>query len=171
MKLRTGLLVMAAVLVAFPAQSVGQVRQQQRRGQLERRVQVRFGEIVGEQLGLSPEEQRGLGEIVQGFQPQRQDIAQRQMELQRRMVIPITLGDEAGAIDLLTRMIETKEMELQLLREEHEALLDVLTPGQVARFFQLREEVGNRARRLRGRGVGGMGGGVGGRGGDSPSND
>ena len=79
-------------------------------------------------------------------------------------MLPIMLEDEAGAVDLLTRMIETKEMEVQLLREEQEALLDVLTPGQVARFFQLREEVGNRVRRLQGRGVGGMGGRAGGRG-------
>ena len=165
MKLRTGFLILAAALMAFPAQSLGQVRQGQRRGQLERRVQARFGEIVREELGLSPEEQRGLGEIVQSFQPQRQEIVQRQMELRRRMALPITLEDEAAAVDLLTRMIEMREMELQLLEEEQEALLEALTPGQVARFFQLREEVGNQVRRLRGRGVGGMGGGVEGRGG------
>ncbi len=164
MKLRTGLLVLVAVFAAFPAQSSGQVRPQQRRGQLERRVQARFGEIVREELDLSPEEQRGLGEVVQRFQPQRQETALRQSELRRRMVLPLTLEDEAAAVDLLTRMIEIREMELQLLREEQEALLDVLTPGQVARFFQLREEVGNRARRLRGGGVGGMGSRVGGRG-------
>jgi hypothetical protein len=167
MKMTTGLLVLAAVLVAFPAQSLGQVRQQ-RRGQLERGVQVRFGEIVREELGLSPEEHQGLAEIVQSFQPQRQEIALRQAELQRRMMLPVTLEDEAAAVDLLTRMIETKQMEVQLLREEQEALLQALTPAQVARFFQLREELGNRVRRLRGRGVGGMvgsggtGGGVGG---------
>ncbi len=161
MKLRTGLLILFAVFAAFPAQSLGQVRQQQRRGQLERRVQVRFGEIVREQLGLSPEEQRRLGEIVQTFRPQRQDIAQRQLELQRRMALPVTLEDEVAAVDLLTRMIEIREMELQLLGEEQEALLEALTPGQVARFFQLREEVGNQVRRLRGRGVGGMSGVIG----------
>lgn len=157
MKLRTGLLVLAAVLAAFPAQSWGQVRQQPRRGQLERGVQARFGEIVQEQLSLSREEQQRLGEIVQKFRPQRQDIAQRQLELQRRMALPVTLEDEAAAVDLLTRMIEIRELELQLLGEEQEALLEALTPGQVARFFQLREELGNQVRRLRGRGVGGMG--------------
>ena len=165
MRMTTGLLVLAVVLVAFPAQSLGQVRQQQRRGQLERGVQVRFGEIVRAELGLTAEEQLRLGEIVQRFQPQRQEIALRQAELRRRMMLPLTLEDEAAAVDLLTRMIEIREMELQLLGEEQEALLELLTPGQVARFFQLREEVGNRVRRLRGRGVGVMGGGVGGRGG------
>lgn len=165
MKMTMGLLILVAVFAAFPAQSLGQVRQQQRRGQLERGVQARFGEIVREELDLSPEEQQGLGEIVQRFQPQRQEIALRQAELRRRMMLPLTLEDEAAAVDLLTRMIDIREMELQLLREEQEALLDVLMPAQVARFFQLREEVGNRVRRLRGRGVGGMGGVVGGRGG------
>ncbi len=165
MKLRTGFLVLAAVVVAFPAQSLGQVRQQQRRGQLERGVQARFGEIVREELDLSPEEQRSLGEIVQSFQPQRREVALRQAELQSRMRLPITLDDEAAAVDLLTRMIEIREMELQLLGEEQEALLELLTPGQVARFFQLRVDLGNRVRRRRGRGVGGMGGEVGGRGG------
>ena len=165
MKLRTRMLILVALFAAFPAQSLGQVRQQQRRGQLERGVQARFGEIVREALDLSPEEQRGLGEIVQRFRPQRQEIALRQAELRRRMALSVTLEDEAAAVDLLTRMVEVREMELQLLREEQEALLDALTPGQVARFFQLREDMGNRVRRLRGRGVGGMGGGVGGRGG------
>ncbi len=161
MKLRTGLLILVALFAASPTQSLGQVRQQERRGQLERRVQLRFGEIVREQLDLSPEEQARLGEIVQTFRPQRQDIAQRQLELQRRMALPVTLEDEAAAVDLLTSMIEIRELELQLLGEEQEALLEALTPGQVARFFQLREEVGNQVRRLRGRGVGGMGGVIG----------
>ncbi len=165
MKLRTRMLILVALFAALPAQSLGQVRQQQRRGQLERGVRARFGEIVREELDLSPEEQRGLGGIVQRFQPQRQEIALRQAELRRRMALSVTLEDEAAAVDLLTRMVEVREMELQLLREEQEALLDVLTPGQVARFFQLREDMGNRVRRLRGRGVGGMGGGAGGRGG------
>ena len=157
MKMTAGLLILAAALVAFPAQSLGQVRQQQRRGQLERGVQARFGEIVRAELGLTPEEQLRLGEIVQSFQPQRQEIALRQAELQRRMALPVALGDEAAAIDLLTRMIEIREMELQILGEEQEALLELLTPGQVARFFQLREDLGNQVRRLRGRGVGGWG--------------
>ena len=171
---RAGLLVLVGVLLAPGTPAWGQVRQQRRqqgRPQLEERVQVRFGEIVRRELGLTMEEQQALGDVVQSFAQRRLELGQRQAELQRRLALPLTLEDRTGAQDLLNRMVEVREMELQLLRDEHSALLEIMSVERVARFFQRREELGARVRQLRGGigfGAGGPPGGIGRGGGVGP---
>jgi Spy/CpxP family protein refolding chaperone len=76
-------------------------------------------------------------------------------------------GDDAAeARELLDRMQELREEETRLSEREQTQLLEFLTPGQVLRFQALREEMGQRIRRLRGGGPGGPGGSVGPSGGD-----
>jgi Spy/CpxP family protein refolding chaperone len=80
-------------------------------------------------------------------------------------------SDQAEAAELLQRMSDLGFEEAELGRAEQEALLEILTPLQVLRLHQMREELGQRIRRLRGqsgRGDGRRGGGNGRGGSDVP---
>lgn len=129
------------------------------RAEMQRRIQLRFGEIVRNELGLDEHEARALGDIVRSFQEERQALVLRERQLRRR-----ALGQAGGgaparrerllpdeeARELLGEMAELRVAEAELYRREQERLLEVLTPGQVVRFHVLREEMAERLRRIRG---------------------
>ena len=134
------------------------------RVQLERRVRARMAEMIREQLGLSEEEEASLNETVRGFGEQRRQVGRQEQALRRRVEALMLEGgqDQAEAAELLERMSALRIQEAALFQEEHEALLEVLTPVQVLRLVNLREQLGQRIRRIRGqlgRGGGGRGGG------------
>ncbi len=133
------------------------------RMELERRVRARMAEMMREQLGLSEEEDARLNEVVQGFQEQRRQVGRQEQALRRRVEALMLEGgqDQAEAAELLERMSALRIQEAELFRAEHEALLEVLTPIQVLRLVALREQLGQRIRRLRGQS--GRGDGRGGR--------
>ena len=155
------------VVVPLEAQRrppMGRREQGPDRVQLERRVRARMAEMIREQLGLSEEEEARLNETVQGFEEQRQQMGRQEQALRRRVEALMLEGgqDQAEAAELLERMSALRIQEAALFQEEHEALLEVLTPVQVLRLVNLREQLGQRIRRLRGqlgRGGGGRGGG------------
>ncbi len=103
------------------------------------------------------------------------------MELNRaRAVVRFRLREqalqdmpEAEARSLLQEMIRLQEEEVDLYRREQEQLLQVLTPLQLVRFYNLRESLGQQVQELRrgrgpGRGPGGGPGGMGGGSGEGP---
>jgi len=130
------------------------------RTELERRVRARFGEIVKERLGLTDEQAQKLGETVQGFQQDRMRLFREEQAVRRRVEALVLEGgdDSAEARQLLQRMQELRAEEAALSEREQGKLLEFLTPLQVLRFQALREEMGQRIRRLRGGGPGGPGG-------------
>ena len=165
-------LVSLLVVVPLEAQRgppMGRRGQGPERMELERRVRARMAEMMREQLGLSDEEDARLSETVRGFAEQRRQVGRQEQALRRRVEALMLEGgqDQVEAAELLERMSALRIQEAELFQAEHEALLEVLTPVQVLQLVQLREQLGQRIRRLRGQsGRGdGRGGGRGGRGG------
>lgn len=167
-------LVLAGSFSLMPVLVVAQVTPppggQRQRMELEQRLHAGFGRAVQARLGLAPEKLAALQEVMMSFQEDR-------MELNRaRAVVRFRLREqalqdmpEAEARSLLQEMIRLQEEEVDLYRREQEQLLQVLTPLQLVRFYNLRESLGQQVQELRrGRGPGrGPGGGPGGMGGGS----
>lgn len=161
-------IVLGMVLAFAPTMSRAQIVPppgggQRQRLELERRLQMRFGQQVRDQLGLTQEQFQSLEGVMRSFQEERQTLNRSQASLRYRLRDPglAEIGDDA-ARELLREMISLQEQELSLYRREQEQLLQVLTPAQVVRFYRLREDLGQRVQALRqGRG-GGMGAGPGG---------
>jgi hypothetical protein len=154
----------ALAVASAPAQQrglgPGGAQRPQERQQLERRVRARFAEMMQQRLGLSAEESERLNGTVESFMERRQRLVADEQALRRRMEA-IALEQEpteAEAGALLARMQELRDNEVQLFREEQEALMKVLTPVQLVRFHAMREQLGQRIQQLRG-GMGPMSGG------------
>ena len=132
------------------------------RSELEQRVRARMAEMMREQLGLTEDEDARLSETVQGFEEQRRQVGRQEQALRRRVEALMLEGgqDQTEAAELLERMSALRIQEAELFQAELEALLDVLTPVQVLRLVSLREQLGQRIRRLRGQPGRGNGRGV-----------
>ncbi len=161
--LTLSLLLVPQLLPAQVRRPPGRARPQERL-ELERRIRARFGQMVRKELGLGQEQLRKLQEVMGSFRDDRMQLQRRRAELQRILRREGTLAlDEERARELLRSMVEIQEAEVELYRKEQARLLEVLTPQQLLRFYQLREELGRRIQRLRagagpGRGRGGGGG-------------
>jgi Spy/CpxP family protein refolding chaperone len=124
---------------------------------LERQVWARFGEIVRERLGLTAEGQRELGEVLRTYQEDREALALREAQLQRRVlseglltapdVAPLLTDEEAR--EILSEMEAIRDEERRLAAAEQERLLEILTPSQLVRFHALRDALNQRTRGLR----------------------
>lgn len=152
-----GIVVVLALCALSDGASVEAQRRQgpprRHRVDLERRVRQRMAQMVRQQLGLSDERARLLNEAVAEFQDDRDRLAERRRNARRRM--NAVMRGQVGVSDqemegLLAELAELREEEARIFREEQERLLQVLTPAQVLRFNVLREQLGERVRRLRG---------------------
>ncbi|HUF76119.1 MAG TPA: Spy/CpxP family protein refolding chaperone [Longimicrobiales bacterium] len=161
---RVLLAMLAAALVAWPLGVDAQQRGPQgRRGdvdreQLERRIRAQMGRMMQQRLGLDAQQSEQLAQVVQDFESRRRELFQEE-QTTRREVEAFLRGDAADAAqarELVTRVAELRLQEAELFGQEQEALLEVLTPVQLLRLQELRQELGQRIRALRG-----------GRGGDS----
>jgi Spy/CpxP family protein refolding chaperone len=124
-----------------------------------------MGRLTRERLGLDEAESQRLSEVMQSFESRRRELFGQEQETRRRVEALIRAGgsDQDEAREVITRMWELRAEEAELFREEQEALLDVLTPVQVIRLQELRQELGERIRAIGGgRGGGGRGFGPGG---------
>ncbi len=143
----------ALALAVGPASAAAQARpgRGEVRSQLERRIRARFAQIVREQLGLTDEQSRRLGQVVQGFQGDRRRLAGDENAARRQVdsLLAAPQASEEQARSLLRRMSDLREEEMRLSRREQDSLLEVLSPTQLLRFDVLREELGARIRRLR----------------------
>lgn len=150
----------AVVLLALCGLASAEAAAQQRpplrenvdRVQLEERVREQMGRLMRERLGLDQEEADRLSEVVRGFDGRRRELFVEEQAARRRVEALLGAGsdDEGEARELITRMWELREEEAELFREEQEALLDVLTPTQVLRLQELRQDLGRRIRALDG---------------------
>ncbi len=132
------------------------------REQLEQRVRAQMGRVMRERLGLSEEQATRLSAVVEDFEGQRRELFQLEQATRRRVEALLLEGgnDQDEARELIGRMWELRAQEAELFRTEQEALLDVLTPVQVLRLQELRQDLGQRIRALGGRN-GQPGGGAG----------
>ena len=123
------------------------------RAQLEERVRAQMARVMRERLGLTDEQATRLSEVTQTFETQRREIFSLEQAARRRVEALLLEGgnNQDEARELITRMGDLREREARLFREEQDALLDVLTPVQVLRLQELRQDLGRRIRALGGR--------------------
>lgn len=148
--------VLSLLLLAGPL--LGQDRRERRPGpqdrqEMERRVREQMSRMIREELGLTEETYRPVEEVMTRFREERRTLARSEQATRRRVEALMLEGaeDQGEAQELLGRMVELREQEAAIFREEQEALLDVLTPGQVLQLHALRERLSRRIRALRGR--------------------
>ena len=125
------------------------------RSRMERRIQARFDNLVRQELELSDDQFRQLQAAAEDFRGRRVEFSQRERNVRGRIS---GLGARGGgrelsepeASEILAEMLELSGDEATLFREEQEALLQVLSAPQVVRYIVMRQQLGDRIRRLRG---------------------
>jgi Spy/CpxP family protein refolding chaperone len=147
-----------AMVATMPLASAAQVDVERRvpgdRAQLEERVRVQMARVMRERLGLDEEQATRLSQVAQDFDGRRRELFGLEQATRRRVEALLLEGgsNQDEARELIARMGDLREQEARLFREEQEALLDVLTPVQVLRLQELRQDLGRRIRALGGRG-------------------
>lgn len=135
----------------------------QTREVLEARLRSFFGRAVKTRLDLSDAEMEEVQAIFRTFAAERQELAREEQVLRRSLgpALRETREDlsEAEAREVLNHLVALRVREAQIFRQEQEALLEILTPTEVVRLYQLREAFANRIMQMRGRGPGRPGGG------------
>ena len=121
------------------------------RQELVERIQERFENRIARELRLDGEQREVLREVFSVFARTRADILSRRREVERRIGghLAGVDGTEEDALGLLEEMRTLRVREAELVREEEDRLLEVLTPSQVLRLQALRDQFGNEIRRLR----------------------
>lgn len=152
---RVGLGALLLTLVAAPlaAQDVRERRSPEQRQEMERRARAQMSRMIRSELGLSEEAYAPVATIMERFSDQRRSLARAERELRRDLEAVLEEEEQRGtdAGRLLARLVELREREAVIFREEQEALLEVLTPTQVLQLHALRERISRRIRELRGR--------------------
>ena len=165
------LVAVVAGLMALAVPASSQVRPRptpEARERLERQVRERFQQLIQTELGIDEAVSVSLREAMESFNEERRALAMRQAELRRRLRSSGSLLDADEAREVLDEVVAVQQVEVDLLAREQGALLEILSPPQLVRFYTLREQFSERVRRLRGepgtprRGGGGPGGGPGG---------
>jgi hypothetical protein len=154
------LLLGAGASAALDAQ-VGE--RQMDRGQLERRVMMQFQQTVRRELGIDSAATVALFAEVDALAEERRELQRRETVLGRQLRGTGVYLSEEQSLEALAEFIAIKREEVRLLETEQERLGGILSPPQLLRFYTLREELGQRIRRLRQGGGprGGPGGGEG----------
>jgi len=137
------------------------------RAQMRHAVQQRFNQAMQERLGLNEDQMRELGQVMREFGEQRRELSQRQQRA--RMRVRMLGREEMGGAELteesareaLDELLAIAEEEVRLFRDEQAAMLEMLTPIQMLQFQQLREQMAERLRSMRGGPPGGGGPGNG----------
>jgi len=147
----------AALALTFGSGALDAQQNQQRgprgdRAQLEQRIMAHFSQLVKNELGLDSAATAGLFTVVEEFGSQRRELQMREARLSRQLRgTGVYLSEEQSAA-ALEEVLAIKRQEVVVLEAEQERLSQVLTPAQVLRFYALREQMGERIRRLRGEG-------------------
>ena len=160
--LATILLLALLTLLPEPALAQrGQTGAPESREQLERRVRERFESLIRKELSIDEATSTRLRMMAEQFAPERRQLARQRGELRRAMRSLDDLLPAAEAQAILDDLVEVQRAELEMLVRERAALLAFLSPGQVLRFYALRDQFGDRVRDVRdrptGRGPGGGG--------------
>lgn len=126
----------------------------QGRAELEQRMRAQMARMIRDRLELTDDQAERLSEVTEGFMGRRRELARSEQATRRRVEALMLEGgeDDDEARELLARVTELRTREAALFVEEQAALLEVLTPVQVLRMQELRKQLGQRIRSLRGRG-------------------
>jgi hypothetical protein len=138
-----------AVLALLPAPVLAQQRQRPPRAEIEQRIRQRFGEQVRRELDLTEEQVTAVQQVEASFQEQRRALVTRETALRRQLRRDDDARTEEQARALLQEMAAVRADEARLFRAEMDALLGTLSADQVLRFYELRDDLLERVRRLR----------------------
>ena len=120
------------------------------RAQLERRVRQVFLNRLRQELRLTPDEVEALQAVIRWSEAERQQIAADTRILGTRVTDFLRAGGmEQEARELLEIRVDLQAREAALFRAEQDRLLEVMSPPQVVRFYEIRDELNDRIRRLR----------------------
>ncbi|MBT8337899.1 MAG: hypothetical protein KJO11_14935 [Gemmatimonadetes bacterium] len=159
-----GALLLVGVDAFTPAGTAAQIRERpgsENRERLERQIRERFENLIQTELGIDEAVSAELRSTMESFTEERRALGQRQAEFRRRLRSSGSLLDVDAAQEVLDELVAVQRAEGDLLAREQAALLQVLTPPQLVRFYTLREQFTERVRALRGGGPPGRRGGGG----------
>ncbi len=158
MRLIRGLMLPAIVLTVLAAPADAQERRDRRpsaeeRQEMERRARAQMSRMIREELDLTEAEYEPISAIMERYSDERRRLARSERELRRQLeaLLEGRAEDTTDPSGLLQRLVEFREREATIFRNEQEALLEHLTPTQVLQLHALRERVSRRIRELRGR--------------------
>jgi hypothetical protein len=147
-----GALVMALAPSQLDAQVGGRAGNrlqgaQARRMQLQHQVVQRFVDQSSRELGLSAEQRGRIGQILLANNNRRQELFEQGVQLRMRLAQglrnPNTTDDELNRI--MNEMVELREREHQMWRQEQQELAATLPPRQRAqltmRLLRLQERI------------------------------
>ena len=143
------------LLLAFPMYADAQIRgdRNQDREQMEQRFRRQMARTIQQRLELDDVQVESLLGVIRSHQEDRRRLGQADMAVQRRVEALMLEGatDEAEAEQLIVRMRRLRTEEARLFAQEQEELLEFLTAVQVLKLQSIRDDMGRRIQRLRGR--------------------
>lgn len=122
-------------------------RAQRLRAQLEER----FAERIQVELGLTDEQGRQVGPILQRHARERRQVEARERQMRAalgRQLRPGIAANSDSVSALLTGIAEARVRYAEIMREELQALSTVLTPVQRGQFYLMRDRILTRAQEL-----------------------
>ena len=143
------------LLLAFPMYADAQIRgdRNQDREQMEQRFRRQMARTIQQRLELDDVQVESLLGVIRSHQEDRRRLGQADMAVRRRVEALMLEGatDEAEAEQLIVRMRRLRTEEARLFAQEQEELLEFLTAVQVLKLQSIRDDIGRRIQRLRGR--------------------
>ncbi len=149
---RLGWLVLAGLVftAGAPMATDAQInpRRPASRARLQARLQARFQERVRSELALDDQQAAEVQRVLGDFNLRRRELRldEQRLRLEVEQYRRDPQGQDPDA--LLDRVLELRERELVLYREELGRLREVLTPDQLLRLGMLRDQLAERIRQL-----------------------
>lgn len=162
---RLGVIVLVAVVMAWPAALEGQGPPgQNRRADLEQQVHRQFLRQVAQRADLSEEQHERVGAALQEGVRARRDLARQSRDLRHDLMTAVRGEDTPMSTyeGILRRLEAIRERERALELREEERLAAILDPRQRAIFLMMRMQFNDRIRRMQGGPGGSDGSGRGG---------
>jgi hypothetical protein len=128
---------------------IGRLGGNANRAAIEQRIQRQFQERLSRELALTTEQRDELATVLRDYATARAELLPRRRALGLE-IRELLEGDrsEDRALELIRDLREIREAEAELLEEEEDRLLEVLTPIQVLRLQALRDQFGEQIRSL-----------------------
>lgn len=148
-----GALAMAVALLGVPSSDavaqVGRLGGNPNRAAIEQRIQRQFQERLARELELTSEQRQELATVLRDYATARAELLPRRRALGLE-IRELLEGDQSEdrALELIRELRDLREAEADLLEEEEDRLLDVLSPIQVLRLQALRDQFGEQIRSL-----------------------
>lgn len=158
--MRVHRMLMVLALSAVSASSVAEAQRAKpdsgpaRRQALEQRVRQRTASVVQQQLGLTAEQMRRLGEVNRDMEGQRRTLNQQERDVRIGLRAEVMRGDSADqdrVARYVDQLIDVQRRRIELLSREQRALAAFMTPTQRARYLAIQDQVRRRMEDMRGR--------------------